>query len=294
MKSNILLSLMLLVAGVVNAASTQVEDRIAHATSLNAMVAMVMNWYGSLINTNQLIVFDRSQSTWNDYRALYPHAISHIEVMSTDLIKLNDDHEYQFTSQILIFYHDNEGVQQRQKLSERFIFYVPLLAKPTIKAISRDVLDDPVSTPEPRFDSAYFKARQFSYAWLAYLDGVSSMTQMINGDNWLNTARYSLKIGSLETTDKIASTLLKRNHYLATGGHLLRSIDVQQHADDTDRIMLTLIIEWQGENAGGQPVIAKIHQEIDIKISENNDWEVLAINEHHLLPDLKPWQGFLC
>lgn len=294
MKSNILLSLILLVVGAVNAASTQVEDRIAHATSLNVMVSMVMNWYGSLINTNELIVFDTTETTWNDYRSLYPRAISHIEIMSTDLIQLNDDHEYQFTSQILIFYHDNEGLQQHQKLSERFVFNVPLLAKPTIKAISREVLDAPVSTPEPKFDSNYFKARQFSYAWLAYLDGVSSMANVINGDSWLEKARYSLKIGSLDTTDTITSILQKRHQYLAKGGHLLRSIDVQQHADDTDHIMLNLIIEWQGENASGQPVIAKIHQEIEIKITENNYWQVLSIKEQHLLPDLKPWQGFLC
>ena len=94
--------------------------------------------------------------------------------------------------------------------------------------------------------------------------------------------------------NSIASALLKRNQSLAKGGHLLRSIDVQKNTGLEDNLTLNLIIEWQGENASGKAVIAKIHQEIDIKILKNNSWEVISIKEEHLLPDLKPWQGLLC
>jgi len=291
MKSNVLVILILLFVGAANAASTEVEERVAYTSSLNAMVSVVMNWYDSLVDSNQVILFDKSQSKWADYRSFYPNNISHIDVTSTDLIKLGDNKQYQFTARVSIFYNDSDGQLHQQQLNERFVFDVPLLAKPSIKTINREMSEDKRAEAQ-QFDRLYFKVRQFSYAWLAYLDGVTTMTEFMNGSNWLNEAQYSLKLGQLELTDSIASILLQRKEYLAKGGHKLRSIDVKQ--GDDKQITLDLIIEWQGENADGKLVIAKIHQEIVLKNRDGFSWEVRSIKEQHLLPDLKPWQGYLC
>lgn len=289
--------IILLCAGAVSAAPAQEVDRTEYTSSLNSMVSLIMNWYGSLIQSNDLISLateDTEITAWNNYRSQYNKSITNIEIASTDLVKLNENNDYQFKIQTIIFNTGREGVQQRQELIERFMFNVPLLGRPSIKKINREQLKLTVSKGKNNSNSSYFKARQFSYAWLAYLDGVTTMTGFMDDNNWLEKASYSLKIGSLEITDSIAATLLNRHQYLAKGGHLLRSIDVQKNAILGDKLTLNLIIEWKGENASGKAVIAKIHQEIDIKILENNSWEVISIKEEHLLPDLKPWQGFLC
>ncbi len=286
--------MMLFCAGAVCAAPAQEVDRIEYASSLNSMVSVIMNWYGSLIQSNELISLSTEESKWHNYRSQYPKAITNIEIESTDLVKLNENNDYQFEIQTIIFNTNSNGVQQGQKFSERFVFNVPFLDTPTIKTVNREQLEIIISESNKNSNSTYFKARQFSYAWLAYLDGVTTIVDFINDNNWLEKAPYSLKIGSLEVTDSIASALLKRNQYLAKGGHLLRSIDVQKNTGLEDNLTLNLIIEWQGENASGKAVIAKIHQEIDIKILKNNSWEVISIKEEHLLPDLKPWQGLLC
>lgn len=293
MKSNVLAVMILLFVGAVNAAPTEVEERVAYTSSLNAMVSVVMNWYDSLVDSNQAILFDKSGSNWDDYRSIYPNNISHIELTGTDLIKIGDNTQYQFTTQVAIFYNDNDGKNQHQQLTEHFVFDVPFLQIPIIKTITRQQLEQNTAVVKQELNSSYFKVRQFSYSWLAYLDGISTMTDFMNGSDWLQDAPYSLKIGGLELTDSISSVLLQRKKYLAKGGHKLRSIDVQQHDEDKN-ITLNLIIEWRGENAQGKPVIAKIHQEIALKIMENSSWKVVSIKEEHLLPDLKPWQGYLC
>lgn len=288
---------MLLCAGAVCSAPAQEVNRFKHASSLNSMVSVVMNWYGSLIQSNELMYLQTEDSNlinWNRYRSKYPNSITDIEIDSTDLTKLNENNDYQFKVQTIVFNTNEGGDQQHQTLTERFVFNVPFLGRPIIKTVNKKQGELTVSEQKNNVDDTYFRARQFSYAWLAYLDGVRTMTDFMDENDWLEKATYSLKIGSLDITDSISSTLLKRQEYLAEGGHLLRSIDIQKTKVMENSLTLNLIIEWQGENANGKAAIAKIHQEIDIKILKNNSWEVLSIKERHLLPDLKPWQGFLC
>lgn len=293
MKSNILLTLVLLWVGAANAAPTEVEQRLAYTSSLNAMVSVAMNWYDSLVDSDTPALFDTSVAKWADYRSHYPHTISHIEISDTDLIKLADDHSYQLTIKTVISYHDDNG-DHGQKLTEQFVFDVPFLAKPTLKTISREQIESTKIQTQAELNSNYFKVRQFSYAWLAYLDGVTNMTAFMNADQWLDKASYSLKTGNVDVTDSVSSLLQQRKQFLTKGGHKLRSVEVQQDAEMENQFILQLMIEWKGENASGKPAIAKVQQDIVIQVSDSGTWEVLSIKEQHLIPDLKPWQGYLC
>jgi hypothetical protein len=116
----------------------------------------------------------------------------------------------------------------------------------------------------------------------------------MNGNAWLDKATYSLKIGAEKTQDTITSVLKKKRQLLAKGGHLLRSLDVKKEASNPNIFVIDLILEWKGTNPTGTPVVAKIHQEIKVKIKADKSWEVISINEEHLLPIIAPWMGLVC
>lgn len=287
--------MMLFFAGAVGAAPVEKVDRMEYATSLNSMASTIMNWYGSLIGNNEAVSFIPTEQQWQAYRAQYPNNISQIHITSTDLIKLDSSDKYQFKVNALISYNHTDG-QYSELITETFIFQVALLAKPIIKKIIRDQTKQvPVTKTDltSEFNRSYYKAREFSYAWLAYLDGVMDMQSVIDSEQGLDSATYAMTIGGKEVQGSVASILAKRKQYLAKGGGLLRSVELKKIANKPDLFMLELIIEWKGVNVAGKPVLAKIHQKIEFSL-QNNMWKVQSISEQHLLPDIAPWVGLLC
>lgn len=288
-----ILVIILFFVGAVTAAPTEIDDRARYTSSLNAMASTLMNWFGSLMVEGELIPFTSIESKWDDYRSHYPKNITQIKIISTDLITLDEHDKYQFKVRLRINAENNEG-RHSQLINETFIFHIPPLTKPVLKTISREKVETTAFIDIAELDQSHYKVRQFAYAWLAYLDGVQEMDQIINEAQWIKSARYSVKIGRDEMQGSISSTLKERQKYLAKGGHLLRSVDVKKVENKPDYFILDLISEWKGVNQKGKSVLAKVHQQIEIQIQHNKVWKVHSIKEEHLLPDIAPWVGFLC
>lgn len=289
--------IMLFFAGVAGAAPAEKSDRMAYATSLNSMASVVMNWYGSLISNDETVSFIPTEQRWNTYRLQYPQDINHVHITSTDLIRLDDSEQYQFKVNSRFSYTNKEGEQSSELISETFIFQVELLEQAIIKSVTRNHAEqEQVKSTEQElaFNRSYYKAREFSYAWLAYLDGVEDMQTVMNMEQWHDSATYSMKIGNTSFQGSVDSILSQRKQYLAKGGGLLRSLKLIPQANKPDLYLLDLIIEWKGVNQTGKPVIAKIHQEVEISLQKDNTWKVQSIIEQHLLPDIAPWVGLLC
>ncbi len=293
-----ILIMILLSVGVAMAAPTEVEKRIKYTTSLNAMAAIVMNWYGSLITSNEQVTFVATEKQWDDYRSQYPENVTQIQIVSTDLIRLDTSNQYQFMVKSLMRYH-KAGGELRQRHNDTFIFQVDALTKPIIKTISRKSLEKITSEKETleqtvAFNRSYYKVREFAYSWLAYLDGVEVLPPEINVEEWIKQANYTVQIGGKKIEGHVGSVVNQRKQYLAKGGHLLRSLDVQivEHKPDTK--IVDLILEWKGVNQAGKPVLAKIHQKIEYQIEDSQSWRIISIKEEHLLPDTAPWVGLLC
>ncbi|MEB8430637.1 hypothetical protein OO007_00220 [Cocleimonas sp. KMM 6892] len=299
-------------AGVAHAAPTKIEDRSEYSTSLNTIAAVIMNWYGSLITDNQAEDRQSSFNTkntgdqWSDYRSQYPKNISQILITSTDLLKLENDNGYQFNVKSKII-HSVKNQLQTQLLDETFVFKNDFLLKenqPLIKTISRNKSETIQSTDTETVDTkkantyqynrSHYKVREFTYAWLAYIDGVKILKPTMNASAWLDKATYSLNMGSDHSEDSIPSILEKRRQLLAKGGHLLRSLDIKNQDNESNTFVIDLILEWKGTSPKGKPVIARIHQEIKVHIKTDQSWEVISITEEHLLPVTAPWMGLVC
>jgi hypothetical protein len=293
MKSILVMILFFVGAALAAPTPTEVEQRIAYTSSLNSMASIVMNWYGSLITSNEAVSFTTMDGQWDKYRSQYPDDISQIHITSTDLTKLDNSDKYQFKVNALIAYHSTKG-EHSELISETFIFQVSALAKPVIKSITRDKTEQSTTVHTAEFNRSYYKAREFAYAWLAYLDGVEMMKPTLYAEQWLDKATYSMEIGDKKEQGSVSSTLVKRQQYLSKGGHLLRSLDVKPIEGKPNIFILDLILEWKGVNQVGKPVLAKIHQQIEYEILENNSWQVQSIKEQHLLPDIAPWVELLC
>jgi hypothetical protein len=191
------------------------------------------------------------------------------------------------------------GTPQNKLLHEIFLFQTSDSGKPEIKQITRRIPNIENSTngdagQATTFKHQYYKIREFTYAWLAYMDGVKAMGSHINIDYWLDKAFYSVNIGDFELDEKVASSLPKRNQYMGKGGHLLRSVTTKMVEDKPHHFELDIIIDWKGTDPSGILAIAKINQVIQYKVLEDGSWVVLSIKEKHLLPDLQPWQKLLC
>ncbi|PHS69528.1 MAG: hypothetical protein COB23_06130 [Methylophaga sp.] len=287
------LLIILFCVGTVSAVPAEVDDRVEYTTSLNSIASIVMNWYGSLITTNENVSFAATEKKWDLYRSYYPHNMTQIHITETDLTKVEGSDNYQFSVDSLVSYKNTTG-EHSQLISETFIFQLLPFAQPIIKSISINKVEQKEVVHTIKFNRAHYKAREFAYAWIAYLDGVEMMQATIYADQWLDKASYSVKIGGDVIQGSVATTLAKRKQYLAKGGHLLRSLDIKKIAGKSNTFILDLIVEWKGINQTGKPVLAKIHQEIEYKIQDNNAWHVISIKEQHLLPDIAPWAGLLC
>jgi len=293
------------------AAPIKIKDRHEYSTSLNSIAYVVMNWYGSLIvkdgdalsknageiDFNTINISDK----WLEYRSQYPINITQVLITHTQLLKLND--EYQFNVSSKISYKNNENKIHTQSLKEIFLFSDTLISQtqipaqthtPPLKSISLLEREEITPLDIEGYHREHYKVREFVYAWLGYLDGLSSLSSGMNGDEWLNQASYSLEIGSDKTQGSVEKILTKRKQILAKGGHLLRTLDVVKTKDSNNTFVLDIILEWKGVNDQGKPVLAKIRQELKIQIKKDKSWRVISIKEKHLLPVIAPWMGLLC
>lgn len=282
--------------GHVLAAPTDAEEHARYTRSLNTMAAHLMTWYGSLISNTSTITFLKTSQSWDKYRAQYPSDIEQIHILETDLQKLPEESHYQFnvTSSIM---HSNEQLQQ---LEESFVFKLAVDGSAKIEQINRseNITTGNINHKQKKesHDGMYYKSREFAYAWLAFLDGAqANQTQsLIQAEKWLDTAEYSIKIGSKTIKQPVNKALKERQQFLTRGGHTLRLVDVKKLENKQDTYLLDLTMNWKGSNTKGKTVIAKINQKIEFKINDDNLWHVISIDEKHLLPDLTPWQDLLC
>ena len=298
------LFMMLGFAGVAVSAPTKIVDRSEYSTALNSIASVGMNWYGSLIsidkNTAELSSFDTKHidTQWGKYRFQYPKNISQIIITSTELLKLKESGDYQFKVKSKIAYKKNNKTHT-QLLNETFIFksFLPIHEnKFAIKTINRDKKEVADNFDTTGYKRSHYKVREFTYAWLAYIDGVNSLKTTMNANAWLDKASYSLKIGGKQSTGSIKSILDKKKQDLTKGGHLLHTLEIKNKSkkEKTNTFVIDLILEWKGTNKTGKPVIARIHQEIKVQINADKTWEILSIKEEHLLPIIAPWMGLVC
>lgn len=275
------------------AAPIEVDKRIEYTTSLNSMAAKVMSWYGSLISSNERISFSDIAQEWDSYRSRYPEDITQIQITSTDLIKLGSPYQYQFRINSLLTFTNTSGVHS-QSVVETFMFQVQPFSGAILKEVSRNSESEAKVMPTSTFNKLHYKAREFAYTWLAYLDGVDVLKSETKTEGWFDQALYTLKIGDKEISGSVVDTLVKRRKYLTKGGHLLRFLDVQKKHNESNVFVLNITLEWKGVNSAGIPVLAKIQQKIEYQLQENNAWKIILIKEKHLLPDIAPWTELLC
>ncbi len=287
---------------------SKTDQRIEYAVSLNSIASTLMNWYGSLITTNnshtgdeqgniENIRFTLINQSWKEHRAAYPKKITSIQIMNADMVKQDFPGKYQFEVEILITYMQSDK-SKNKLINEIFLFQTSDSSKPEIRKITKlepglkKITSDVNHTAA--FKHQFYKSREFTYAWLAYMDGVKAMGSQINIDSWIDKAIYSVTIGDFELNGQLVSLLQKRNQQLGMGGHLLRSVITKVVEGKPRHFELDIIIDWKGTDPSGIPSIAKINQVIQYKLQEDGSWVVLSIKEKHLLPDLEPWQKLLC
>ncbi len=291
------------------AAPTKIDDRVEYSASLNTIASVVMTWYGSLIkpvksnganntipvNFNARHTFDTINNKWSKYRSHYPPNIKKILISNTQLLKQKN--EYHFIVNSIISFTQDE-TSYSKSLKEVFVFSHLILTKAiNIESpiISVKLINNRQQASESGvgYDREHYKVTEFIYAWLSHLDGKNTLNAVMNADAWFDKAKYTLNAGADISTGSVTDILKQRNKLLAKGGHLLRSLNVKKSKDD-NTLILELILEWEGVNEEGIPVIAKIKQDIKIQIKTDKSWEVISIKEKHLLPDIAPWMGLLC
>ena len=185
------------------------NERIEYAISLNSIASTLMNWYGSLITTNNNKVGEEQANTanmrlslinqsWEKYRAAYPEKIISIQIMSADMVKQDSPGQYQFEVEILMS-HMQSDTPKNKLINEVFLFQTSDSSKPEIKKITRLAPNLEMNTSDSSqtavFKRQYYQSREFAYAWLAYMDGVKAMGSQINIDIWIDKAIYSVTIG---------------------------------------------------------------------------------------------------
>lgn len=285
-----ILVIILFSVGVVYAAPTSLKtaQSIEYTTARNAMAAVVMGWYGSLIANKSPAIFNDIPDKWNAYRQQYPQNITQIRITSTDLTQQGEA-TYKFVVNSEVNYEDDAG-QHTHVMREVLLFNVPFLSSPVIRDVYKESVKEIAIVEADKYTQAYYKAREFAYTWVSYLDGAKDAA----ADLALTQATYSTKIGSKTVTGDVPTTLAHRQKLLAKGGHSLRKLAVQPVAGSPDTYLLKLTLTWAGRSAKDKPVIAKIQQQIQYKIQDDGVWQVLSIDEQHVIPDIAPWIGLLC
>lgn len=291
-KNLFIITLLFVVTGTCFAKPVTINNRTEYSQSLNIIAATMMHWYGSLINNKEQDSRSNIDKQWEEYRSHYPKRISQVFITKTQLLK--QDNNYHFLLDVKINHQLNNKIKTQHR-QELFIFNDVLSQPPLIESINLISNTEATNTLKSKgYSTRHYKVREFTYAWLSYLDGFSNLNSKLNINAWLNTASYSLTIGADKSTHSIKETLEQRKQLLTKGGHLLHSLTIKTVKDQEDVFIIDLILEWKGVNNKDKPVLASIHQEIKIQIKEDQSWVVLSIKEKHLLPIIAPWMGLLC
>ncbi len=300
-----LIFMVIFFVGVADATPTKIEDRAEYSASLNSIASVVMTWYGSLIKStkntsesdSQPVIFNTHPIAdhWEQYRSHYPKNINQIVITNTQLLKLGNDYYFTVYSNISFMLRNKVHTDS---LKELFIFSNSILRQAInssypIKSVQLEERQEKSTSNRTGYNRKHYKVREFAYAWLSHIEGITTLDSVMNVEAWIDKATYLLEIGADKSKGSVSSILKKRKTLLAKGGHLLRSLEVKK-ADSKESFILELILEWKGENAEGTPVIAKIKQELKIHIKADKSWEVVNIKEKHLLPIIAPWMGLLC
>ncbi len=243
--------------------------------SINSSVASLMDWYAQLLSKD-------SQSKFLDY---YPKEIQQIKIIKIKLIDSKQENRHKFNVELLLTYK-NANKLISKTVSEVLVFLLSPLGKPELNKIIKDKGEFATAASGKNFNQLYYQKRQFVYAWLAWLDGDKYRQPTIE-----NKATYVVNIAGKQIQGSVFSSLKKRSQYLYKGKNLLHSMDVK--ALKNNKFIFNLVIQYKGVNAKNQKVIAKIKQTIHVKL-KNNIWQIIRIQEKHLLPDIAPWIGFVC
>ena len=289
LKKRFIVLLLLGVVGVANAAPTATTNRAVYSRSLNSIASVVMGWYGHLIDGDQTITFKTAPSWAGVEHAHYPKHIKQILIRSTQMKALTDAFQFQV---IVDINYEKNHTNYTETLNETFLFNDILTQQPVIKTITLNSKENTDYYNVEGYDRYHYKVREFTYAWLLYLDGITRFKPVMNADLWLETANYTLDMGSLKMADSIPNVLKQRHKLLREGGHLLKSLKVNSTANN--QFNIDYIVDWKGVNASGKATIARIHQILTIHLNKKKQWEVISIKEKHLLPVIAPWMGMLC
>jgi len=303
MKTIILM--LLLFSGTVFSVPENPYERKQYTSSLSSMASMVMRWYSDILDSDTLysdipnsgnFYFDEiKQNYFKNFITQYPNDVTQIEIISTDLIQLDKVRQYQFIVGIKLR-NKEENIIRTRFMSDTFVFQFNASQKLELQKVTGSQFQP----PEPQssnvisddtFTSSYFKNREVAYSWLSYLDGATMADDI---KQQFDQVPYSLTIGNKSWQDSAISTLNKRQSYLAVGGHVLRVVKEKTGDLSTDIRIIELTIDWRGVDKNNTPVWANIQQKIKYKLFKNGEWEVISVEEKHLLPDNKPWTGLLC
>lgn len=246
----------------------------ANNFSINSSVATVMDWYAQLLSKNpQGKLLDQ-----------YPQNIQQIKIIKINFIGTKQVNRHKFDVKLLLTYKGaNKPINKT--INETLVLHlsskIPKIEK-IIKGKERVV-----ATPNSQNrNQLYYQQRRFVYAWLAWMDGEQSRLPVVG-----KQSSYVINIAGKQMHGDVFSALKKRSQYLYKGKHLLHSMDIKALGGNT--FVFNIIVEYEGVNADNQKVIAKIRQNIRAKLN-NDTWQIIAIKEKHLLPDIAPWIGFVC
>ena len=303
---------LLFFTGTAIAVPVKISNHSEYTAVLNSIATVTMHWYGQLITDDNKISLNNKTTlpwinSWGKYRSNYPQNITQIKITQTQLKKIEDSkrYRYQFTVSSLITYIKNKQ-HLATTLTEIFYFKSPLdspedFINHPIAAIELSNKNQPAMITLPLqqkskiarpYRRPHYKVRMFTYAWLAYLDGINTLKPIMNAQQWMKTATYSLSIGNHKSTNNLLKAIQQRQKILHKGGHLLRSLTTQ--STSSTQFSITLILEWKGVSPEQQAIRARIQQKLMLKINDDGTWHIISIDEKHLLPITKPWMGLLC
>ncbi len=273
-------------------AKTLTPETPTYAKSLNTTAALVMNWYGTQIEDTRYPIkplFGDKHNIQKD--GTYPENIKGISLNKADLVSTKNGVQFSVEGQLQ--FNKNGGIYQ-QSLNDKFQFAgeIPSEIAQLTSTSSTDVIG--ITDGSKLNDKSYYQSRGFTYAWLAYLNGVRQAGKWINLTNWKETINYQLSSADLNINGSVDTILSQQQKILGTGQYLLREIKV--NPDDKNPLhqgVMIISIDFNGEQ-DGIPTVANIQQTIEYKIDDKGNWTIIRITEKHLLPNPQPWQKILC
>ena len=291
------------------APDSPMEQERAFQRSLNLSAAKIMSWYGSLLkadaqtkSTSQRNEFLSLKKQWDDYRSNhYPGKTLSIELNDTNTPEKKANGAHVFTLSGRYFYEDDEGLHAFS-FKERFVFEVASNGMPRLVKVERTQSNKPNAVDAAGSTEGYvradFAARAFAYAWAAWLDGANSARSYLESRGLASDTLHRVELGGKKHEGQASEMRQQRFQFLGIGAHRLKSvrrIPAETDNDSAPPAKLVLTFRWEGTREDGRSAIAKIRQTIHFKRSSKSDApEIPLITEEHLLPNLNPWQSWLC